>query len=99
MVIQSDEDDNWRPGPLFRQTVNLNYDVRLKLLHMKWYTLNNLLKAKWLMWSCKQNRWHGVHFDDEDKSYYDPTWEIEATDEKWSVLLGTKVWLCPTEMD
>ena len=23
-------------------------------------------------------RWHGVDFDDEDKSYYDQPWEIEA---------------------
>ena len=93
------EDDNWRP-----REFTIQADSKLKLrrlletiahemVHVKQFAKGEMVDVV----RANKIRWHGVDFDDEDKSYYDQPWEIEAHGREMGLFksLGTKVWLCP----
>ena len=74
------EDDNWRP-----REFTIQADSKLKLrrlletiahemVHVKQFAKGEMVDVV----RANKIRWHGVDFDDEDKSYYDQPWEIEA---------------------
>ena len=74
------EDDNWRP-----REFTIQADSKLKLrrlletiahemVHVKQFAKGEMVDVV----RANKIRWHGVDFDDEDTSYYDQPWEIEA---------------------